>query len=104
LKLNTIDDGKFEAMSATIFVASLAAVIIALGVGLYVWNDRFRRLPLAQFGIDSVQRVSAWESSAWRERVWARGWMTSAEWRAVNKRQIAAIDAELKRRSVASNN
>jgi hypothetical protein len=70
---------------------------------LYVWNDRFRRVPLAQFGIENVQSIGTWESSAWRERVWSRGWMTSAEWRAMNKRQLAAIDVELNRRGGAAN-
>lgn len=88
-------------MSATPFFACLLAVVIVLGAGLYIWNDRFRRVPLAQFGIDNVQCVGTWESPAWRERIWSRGWMTAAEWRAVNKRQLAAIEAELRRRGIA---
>lgn len=69
---------------------------------LYVWNDRFRRVPLAEFGIENVQEVGTWESRAWRELVWSRGWMTSAEWRSVNRR-LAAIEAEMKRRGLPLN-
>jgi hypothetical protein len=84
-------------------VSVCAAVLAALGVAVYVWNDRLRHVPLADFGLEAVQRIGTWESPNWRERVWSRGWMTSAEWCAVNKRQIAAIDAELKRRGITPN-
>ncbi|ODP35135.1 hypothetical protein [Pandoraea sp. ISTKB] len=73
---------------------------VTLSGAVYVWNDRYRRVPLAEFGEGNVQRVGAWENPEWREKVWSRGWMTSAEWRAVNKRQLAAIDAELRRRGI----
>jgi hypothetical protein len=82
-------------------VLCVLAVSTVAGVA-YVWNDRFRLVPLNEFGIENIQRIGAWESPAWREAVWSRGWMTSAEWRGVNKRQLAAIDAELKRRGVAA--
>ncbi|MGF6782535.1 hypothetical protein [Paraburkholderia sp. GAS334] len=87
----------------SLVLAGLIGVAVALSVALYVWNDRFRRVPLAQIGVDNVQRIGAWESPEWRNMIWSRGWMTSAEWRAVNKRQLAAIDAELKRRGVVAN-
>ncbi|MFM0411225.1 hypothetical protein [Paraburkholderia dipogonis] len=86
----------------TVILCVLAISILA-GV-VYIWDDRFRRVPLNDFGIENVQRVGTWESPAWREAIWSRGWMTSAEWRAVNKRQLAAIDAELKRRGVTAKN
>lgn len=90
-------------MSTQEFTGCVAAVMIVLGVGLYVWNDRFRHVPLAEFGIENVQEVGTWESQAWRELVWSRGWMTSAEWRSVNRRQLAAIEAEMKRRGLPLN-
>lgn len=90
-------------MITPVFVAIFVVAIVATGVGLYVWDDRFRRVPLAQFGIENVQRIGTWESPAWRERVWSRGWMTSAEWRRVCKRQLAEIDAELSRRGDPAN-
>lgn len=85
-------------MSGIAIAACLGA--LALCAAIYVWNDQFRRIPLSEFGLDNVQRIGAWESAAWRDDVWRRGWLTSAEWRAVNQRQLAAIDAELRRRGL----
>lgn len=60
-----------------IVLCVLAASILAAMA--YVWNDRSRRAPLAAFGVENVQRVGTWESPAWRESVWSRGWTTCAE-------------------------
>ncbi|EQB97676.1 hypothetical protein B738_29666, partial [Photorhabdus temperata subsp. temperata M1021] len=43
------------------------------------------------FGIENVQRVAKWENPEWRERVFARGGMTSREWLDVNIRQQKAL-------------
>ncbi|WP_036836370.1 hypothetical protein [Photorhabdus temperata] len=50
------------------------------------------------FGIENVQRVAKWENPEWRERVFARGGMTSREWLDVNIRQQKALEEEIRRR------
>lgn len=81
-------------------LALIAAFVTITGIAYFVWDDRFRHIPLANFGIEQVQRVGSFESAEWRDGVWKRGWLTSAEWRAVNARQIRTIDAELQRRNL----
>jgi hypothetical protein len=76
----------------------LAVSFVALVA--YLWNDRLRRVPLAAFGLNNVQRVGDWQTAEWRDRVWARGWITNAEWRAANKRQLDAIVTELRQRGI----
>lgn len=82
-----------------------AFLLVALAVALagacrMVWESRFRKVPLAEFGIESVQRVLRFEHQDYRETVWKRGWMTSHEWTVLNKKQIAEISAEIKRRGL----
>ena len=60
----------------------------------------FRIFPLFYFGIENVQRVEKRESDEWRERVFARGGMTSNEWIRINTLQLEAISAELRRRNL----
>lgn len=69
-------------------------------VALICWNNYIRRVPLAEFDIDAVQRVLKYESESYRDMIWQRGWMTSHEWISINKRQIAAIEAEMRRRGI----
>jgi len=76
-----------------------AFAIAALSAGWWWWEDR-RHVPLAEFGMETVQRVLKFESDQRREEIWERGWLTRAEWRAINKRQLSAMDAELRRRGV----
>jgi hypothetical protein len=64
------------------------------------WWDDHRQVQLTEYGVGNVQRVLKWESEARREAIWQRGWLTRAEWRAMNKRQLLAINAELHRRGV----
>lgn len=66
----------------------------------WVWDDRLRKVPLEEFGIETVQRVLRFETSEYREKVWTRGWMTRKEWRDLLTRQNEKISAELKRRGV----
>lgn len=80
----------------TIVLAALTGVVLVIGV--WFWNERVRRWPLATFGIDNGQRVLRWESAELREAVWRRGWMTSHEWLTLNRRQLVKIEAEIARR------
>jgi hypothetical protein len=54
------------------------------------------------YGIEQVERISSFESAGWRDHIWKRGWLTSAEWRRVNARQSRAIDPELLLRNLHS--
>lgn len=78
----------------------IALIIAAVPVAYLVWDRHFRIFPLSYFGIENVQRVAKWEGDEWRERVFARGGMTSREWLEVNTRQLEAIEAELHRRKL----
>lgn len=77
----------------------LALSLLAIA-GVWIWNGWFRKIPLADFGIERVQRVLRFAAPEYREKIWKRGWMTSDEWTALNKVQIAQINAELKRRGL----
>lgn len=74
--------------------------IIAPAIVLIIWERYFRIFPLSYFGIENVQRIAKWENEEWRERVFSRGGMTSYEWFQVNKKQLKAIDDELRRRGL----
>lgn len=78
----------------------LAVIIAAIPVAYIIWDRYFRIFPLSYFGIENVQRIAKWESPEWRERIFSRGGMTSHEWLRVNKRQLKAIDDELRRRKL----
>ncbi|HGM5391991.1 hypothetical protein [Serratia ureilytica] len=78
----------------------LAVIIAAIPVTYIIWDRYFRIFPLSYFGIENVQRIAKWESPEWRERIFSRGGMTSHEWLQVNKRQLKAIDDELRRRKL----
>ncbi len=78
------------------FIGVLA--VFGLG-GWWLWDD-FRKVPLKEFGIVTMQRILSFENSDYRIAVWKRGWMTRYEWRSLNKKQIVEITAELKRRGV----
>ncbi|WP_273974733.1 MULTISPECIES: hypothetical protein [Serratia] len=78
----------------------LAVIIAAIPVAYIIWDRYFRIFPLSYFGIENVQRIAKWEGPEWRERIFSRGGMTSHEWLQVNKRQLKAIDAELRRRKL----
>lgn len=80
-------------------LAVMATVTIA---GIWYWNERIRKIPLAEFGIERVQRVLRWEPDEVREAISQRGWMTSYEWTLINQRQQAAIEAEIARRGLDS--
>jgi hypothetical protein len=77
----------------------LALSLLAVA-GAQIWNGWFRKIPLADFGIERVQRVLRFADPDYRETIWKRGWMTSHEWTVLNKVQIAQINAELKRRGL----
>lgn len=82
---------------------SSAALWAILGIaiaGIWYWNERFRRVPLAEFGMEAVERVLKWEPEARRKMILERGWLTSHEWMTMNRRQLAAIAAEMKRRGI----
>lgn len=78
--------------------AALALVVTGLLFAVWFWNERVRRVPLEEFGLDNVNRVLRFESDSRRKEILVRGWMTSYEWTELNKRQMQAIEAELKRR------
>ena len=78
----------------------IALLIAAVPIAYLVWDRHFRIFPLSYFGIENVQRVAKWEGDEWRERVFARGGMTSREWLAVNTRQQKALEAEIRRRGL----
>lgn len=78
----------------------IALTIAATPIAYIVWDRYFRIFPLSYFGIENVQRIAKWESPEWRERIFSRGGMTSHEWLRVNKRQLKAIDDELRRRNL----
>ncbi|MCW1829845.1 hypothetical protein OLZ31_23680 [Enterobacter asburiae] len=78
----------------------IALIIAAVPVAWIVWNDNFRIFPLSTFGIENVQRIAKWESQEWRDRIYAKGGMTSREWLKVNMRQQAALEAEIRRRGL----
>jgi len=81
--------------------AGLAILVTAVIAGIWYWNERVRRVPLAEFGMDDVARVLKWEPEAVRRSILDRGWMTSQEWMNMNERQAHAIDEELRRRGDA---
>lgn len=83
-----------------LFLSLVGLASLLLGAVWWIWDGWFRRVALADFGVEAVQRVLKWEGDAFREKVWARGWMTRREWIKLNKQQIAAISAELKRRGL----
>lgn len=78
----------------------IGLITLLAGAGWWAWNRWFRRVPLNEFGIERVQRVLRFEHPDFRDAVWKRGWMTSHEWAALNKKQIDQISAELKRRGL----
>jgi hypothetical protein len=78
-------------------LAFLGAVVVAT---IWYWNERVRRVPLEEFGLEAVHRVLQYESNSRRRAILARGWMTSHEWIRMNERQVEEIYAELKRRAV----
>lgn len=81
--------------------AILGIIVTGLIGAVWYWNERVRRVPLEEFGLEDVNRVLRWEPDSKRREILARGWMTSHEWTELNRRQIDAINLELKRRSVA---
>lgn len=82
-------------------MAFIPFLVIAIAGGWAVWEYRFRRRPLAYFGIEKVQRVLKWTPPEYRERVWARNWLTSREWLLLLENQLHEIEAELRRRGQA---
>lgn len=76
----------------------LAALVSAALVGWWHWENHIKQRPLAEFGIDAVHRVLNLESESTRKQILNRGWMTRDEWIGINKRQLEAIAAELRRR------
>lgn len=80
--------------------ACLAVLVTGALAGVWYWNERVRRVPLEAFGLEAVNRVLAFEPPKVRRAIVKRGWMTSHEWSSTNRRQLAAIDAELKRRGL----
>ena len=78
-------------------ILGISAIAI---VGMGIWYERFRRVPLAEFGMEAVERVLKWEPEARRKMILERGWLTSHEWMTMNRRQLAAIAAEMKRRGI----
>ena len=81
--------------------AILSIIVTGLIGGVWYWNERLRPVPLEEFGLEAVTRVLRWEPDSRRREILARGWMTSHEWTEMNRRHIAAINLELKRRGVA---
>lgn len=66
----------------------------------WYWASHVKRIPLAEFGMEAAHRVLKFETSNTRTTILNRGWMTSAEWLAINDRQVKAIEAELRRRGL----
>lgn len=81
--------------------AVLAIIVTALTGAVWYWNERVRRVPLEEFGLENVNRVLRWEPENRRRDILRRGWMTSHEWINLNRRQIEAINLELSRRGIA---
>lgn len=78
----------------------IVLIIVGVPIAYMIWDRYFRVFPLSYFGIENVQRVAKWESDEWRERVFARGGMTSREWQTVITRQAEAFRDELRRRKL----
>lgn len=78
--------------------ATISLIITGLIAAIWYWDERVRRVPLEDFGMDAVMRVLSWEPDDRRQQILRRGWMTSHEWISMNQRQAEAINAELKRR------
>lgn len=76
----------------------LAAATTACLAAIWFWNTHVRRVPLEDFGLDLVRRVLRFEPPTVRERILQRGWMTSGEWESMNRRQLAALEDDLRRR------
>jgi hypothetical protein len=77
---------------------------LLVGVVTFIWSywcRHFERLPLREFGMESVHHVLKFEPNDVRATILNRGWMTSAEWVAINKRQAKAAKEELRRRGVS---
>lgn len=83
------------------FAAAIAAGLTGLIAGIWFWNLRMRRIPIAEFGLNDVHRVLRFEAPEYRNRVLLRGWMTRGEWQQVLQRQHAAIADEQRRQGVA---
>jgi hypothetical protein len=79
----------------------LAIIVTGVLAGIWYWNERVRRVPLEEFGLEAVNRVLRWETDGRRAAILSRGWMTSHEWTEMNKRQLKAIEAEMERQGVA---
>ena len=79
----------------------LAIIVTGVLTGIWYWNERVRRVPLEEFGLEAVNRVLRWEADGRRAAILSRGWMTSYEWTEMNKRQLKTIEAEMDRRGVA---
>ncbi len=75
-------------------------VVPVVLVAWWYWDSHVKHIPLAEFGMEAVHRVLKLEDSHTRTMILNRGWMTSAEWLAMNERQVKAIEAELRRRGV----
>jgi len=80
--------------------AILSGIVTCLMGVVWYWNERVRRVPLDEFGLEAVNRVLRFEPDSKRREILARGWMTSHEWTELNRRQIDAINLELKRRGM----
>ena len=69
----------------------------------WYWDTHVKHVPISEFGMEAVHRALKFETSHTRTMILNRGWMTSAEWLAINERQIKAIEAELRHRGVQEN-
>ncbi len=77
---------------------ALALLVSAAIVGWWHWHNHVKRINLDEFGMEAVHRVLKFESTTTCTTILERGWMTNAEWLAMNDRRVKAIEAELRRR------
>ena len=75
-------------------------VLLAALFAWWYWDTHVKHVPLSEFGIENVHRLLKFETSNNRMMILNRGWMTSAEWLAMTRRQVKAIEAELRRRGI----
>lgn len=76
----------------------LAAVMSAVIVAWWHWQNHVKLVPLEEFGLPVVRSVLSFEDPATQALILKRGSMTYAQWAHMNKVQSEALREEIEAR------
>jgi hypothetical protein len=68
--------------------------VLCFGLLWWLYRERVQLVSIADLGLANVQRIAQREGLQWRHRVFERGGVTRAQWRAVLKRHNVAVARE----------